>query len=101
MEAGSLIPRSQFDSGEWGEDHPHGTRLFVEQFFEYWNEHRPLLTARHMAIMSGDGRYQATANDAFRPVAEALQAKIEAGQQDGRIDDPLHLVRRSAPSSTS
>ncbi len=95
-EAGDLIPRFEFDSGEWGEAHPHGARPFVEQFFEYWNEHRSLLTARHVAIMSGDGRYQAAANEAFRPVAEALQAKIEAAQHDGRIDPTLHPVALGA-----
>lgn len=95
-EAGDLLPRFEVGSDDWGEDHPHGTRPFVEQFFRYWDEHRPLLTARHVAIMSGDDRFQRTADEAFRPVAEALQAKIEAGQRDGRIDPGLHPVALGA-----
>ena len=95
-EAGDLLPRFEIDSDDWGDSHPQGTRPFVEQFFDYWDEHRPLLTARHVAIMSGDERFQGAANEAFRPVAEALQAKIAAAQQDGRIDPHLHPVALGA-----
>jgi AcrR family transcriptional regulator len=95
-EAGDLLPRFQVDDVEWGGDHPNGTRPFVEQFFRYWDEHRPLLTARHVAIMSGDARFQRAADEAFRPVAEALQAQIEAAQDDGRIDPSLHPVALGA-----
>ena len=95
-EAGDLLPRFEIDSDDWGDSHPQGTRPFVAQFFDYWDEHRPLLTARHVAIMSGDDRFQSAANEAFRPVAEALQAKIEAAQRDGRIDPDLHPVALGA-----
>lgn len=46
--------------------------------------------------MSGDDRFQDAADEAFRPVAEALHAKIEAGQRDGRIDAALHPVALGA-----
>jgi AcrR family transcriptional regulator len=95
-EAGDLLPRFEIGSGEWGEEHPNGTRPFVEEFFRYWDEHRPLLTARHVSIMSGDDRFQHAANEAFRPVAEALQAKIARAQRDGRIDPTLHPVALGA-----
>jgi AcrR family transcriptional regulator len=95
-EAGDLLPRFEIDSDDWGDGHPYGTRPFVEQFFQYWDEHRPLLTARHVSIMSGDDRFQDAANDAFRPVAEALHAKITAAQRDGRIDPGLHPVALGA-----
>ena len=95
-EAGDLLPHFEVDASSWGQDHPDGTRAFVEQFFRYWDEHRPLLTARHVAIMSGDTRFQRVADDAFRPVAAALQAQIEAAQADGRIDPSLHPVALGA-----
>lgn len=95
-EAGGLVPRFQVEAHDWGDGHGDGTRPFVEQFFRYWDEHRPLLTARHLAIMSGDDRFQDVADEAFRPVAEALQAKIEAGQRDGKIDAALHPVALGA-----
>ncbi len=95
-EAGDLVPDFEVDDDDWGGDHPHGTRPFVEQFFRYWDDNRPLLTARHVAIMSGDHRFQAVADESFRPVAEALQSKIEAGQRDGRIDADLHPVALGA-----
>jgi hypothetical protein len=46
--------------------------------------------------MSGDRRFQDVADESFRPVAEALQRKIEAGQRDGRIDRDLHPVALGA-----
>ena len=92
--AGELLPTFSATT-DWGEG-PHGTRPFVEQFFAYWDEHRSLLTARHVAIMSGDRRFQEAANEAFRPVAEALQANIEAAQRDGRIASSLHPVALGA-----
>lgn len=95
-EAGDLVPDLEVDEDDWGGDHPHGTRPFVEQFFRYWDEHRPLLTARHVSIMSGDRRFQDVADESFRPVAEALQRKIEAGQRDRRIDPDLHPVALGA-----
>lgn len=95
-EAGDVLPPFEVDTADWGGDHPNGTRPFVEQFFRYWDEHRPLLTARHVAIMSGDTRFQQAADDAFRPVAEALQAQIESAQEDGRIDPALHPVALGA-----
>lgn len=95
-EAGDLLPRFEIDADDWGDGHPQGTRPFVEQFFRYWDEHRPLLTARHVSIMSGDDRFQHAANEAFRPVAEALQAEITAAQHDGRIDPDLHPVALGA-----
>ncbi len=95
-EAGGLVPRFQVEADDGGDGHGDGTRPFVEQFFRYWDEHRPLLTARHAAIMSGDDRFQDAADEAFRPVAEALHAKIEAGQRDGRIDAALHPVALGA-----
>src|SRR3546814_17348692 len=48
------------------------------------------------SIMSGDDRCQEAANDAFRPVAKALQTKIEAAQRDGRIDADQHPVALGA-----
>jgi AcrR family transcriptional regulator len=95
-EAGDLAPHFEVGDEDWGGDHPQGTRPFVEQFFRYWDENRPLLTARHVSIMSGDRRFQDVANESFRPVAEALQSKIEAGQRDGRIDPNLHPVALGA-----
>lgn len=95
-EAGDVLPPFEVDTDEWGGDHPSGSRPFVEQFFRYWDEHRPLLTARHVAIMSGDARFQAAADDAFRPVAEALQAQIAVAQRQGRIDPSLHPVALGA-----
>ncbi len=95
-EAGDLVP--QFDAGsvDWDGSQANSSRSFVEEFFRYWDEHRPLLTARHVAIMSGDARYQEVADEAFRPVAEALQAQIQAAQDDGRIDPSLHPVALGA-----
>lgn len=95
-EAGDLLPRLDIDDDDWGQGHPHGTHPFVEQFVEYWDQHRALLTARHLAIMSGDDRYQHAADEAFRPVAEALHTKIEAAQAEGRIDPDLHPVALGA-----
>jgi AcrR family transcriptional regulator len=95
QEAGDLLPRFTVDA-EWGGNPPNGTRPFVEQFFRYWDEHRPLLTARHVAIMSGDARFQQAADDAFRPVAEALQAEVKTAQEAGRIDPALHPVALGA-----
>jgi AcrR family transcriptional regulator len=95
-EAGDLLPHLDIDPADWGAEHPHGTRPFVEQFFEYWDEHRPLLTARHVSIMSGDRRFQAAANEAFRPIAEALQDEIAAAQREGRVDPALHPVALGA-----
>lgn len=91
-EAGGLLPRFHVEDDDWGD----GTRPFVEQFLRYWDVHRPLLTARHVAIMSGDDRYQNAADEGFRPVAEALHAKIEAGQRTGKIDAGLHPVTLGA-----
>jgi AcrR family transcriptional regulator len=93
-EAGELVPRFDIESGAWGE--AGGTRPFVEEFFRYWDEHRPLLTARHVAIMAGDDRFQDVATESLRPVAEALQGKIEAARREGRIDPALHPVALAA-----
>lgn len=95
-ETGDLLPGFRVDADDWGSDHPRGARPFVEQFFAYWDEHRPLLTARHVSIMSGDARFQDVADRSFRPVAEALQAKIADAQRDGRIDPDLHPVALGA-----
>src|SRR3546814_9061578 len=89
-EAGDLIPRFEIDDDDWGDDHPHGSRPFAEQLFSYWDEHRSLLTARHVSIMSGDDRFQEAPNEAFRPVAKALQTQIDAAQRQGRIDAEHH-----------
>jgi AcrR family transcriptional regulator len=94
-EVGETAPRLA-DGANWDDQHTDGARPFIEQFFEYWDEHRSLLTARHMAIQAGDSRHQEVANDAFRPLAEALQGKIEAGQRDGRIDPSLQPVALGA-----
>ena len=95
-EAGDLLPHFEIGDDDWGEEHPHGAAPFVESFFQYWDDHRSLLTARHVSIMSGDVRFQQAANSAFRPVAEALQAKIELAQRDGRVDPALHPVALGA-----
>lgn len=95
-EVGELLPQFEIDSDAWGDGHPHGTEPFVVRFFEYWNEHRALLAARHVAIMAGDDRFQHGANEAFRPMAEGLQAQIEAGQRDGRIDPALRPIALGA-----
>jgi AcrR family transcriptional regulator len=95
-EAGDSLPWFEIAADDWGDDHSSGARPFVTRFFQYWDEHRRLLTARHVAIMSGDGRFQAAANNAFRPIAEVLQGKIENAQRDGRIDPALHPVALGA-----
>lgn len=95
-EAGELVPPLEMDAGGWDTGPGGGARPFVEQFFGYWDEHRALLTARHLAIMSGDDRFQEVADDAFRPVAAALQAKIATAQADGRIDARLEPVALGA-----
>jgi AcrR family transcriptional regulator len=95
-EVGQTSPRLAGGAADWGDDHSQGSQPFVEQFFDYWDEHRSLLTARHMAIVAGDDRHQKVANDAFRPLAEALQARIAAGQRDGRIDPSLQPVALGA-----
>ncbi len=95
-EVGDLIPRFELDDPAWGSGHPDGTRPFVEQFFQYWDQHRSLLTARHVAIMSGDRRFQKAADESFRPIAEALQAEIENAQRDGRVDDDIEPVALAA-----
>jgi AcrR family transcriptional regulator len=95
-EVGDLVPRFEIAADNWGDDGRGGARPFVEQFFRYWDEHRRLLTARHVAIMSGDNRFQDAANEAFRPVADALQTRIEYAQRDGRIDPRLQPVALGA-----
>ncbi len=100
-EVGDLSPQLTDDAADWGDDQsdptgPPGAQPFVEQFFAYWDEHRSLLTARHMAIVAGDARHQQVANESFRPTAEALQAKIEAGQREGRIDASLQPIALGA-----
>lgn len=95
-EAGDLVPPLELGVDEWDAEPGGGAHPFVERFFGYWDEHRGLLTARHLAIMSGDDRFQAVADDAFRPVAAALQAKIAAAQAGGRIDAGLEPVALGA-----
>lgn len=95
-EVGQTSPRLTEGAAGWEDDHPQGSQPFIEQFFGYWDEHRSLLTARHMAIVAGDSRHQEVANEAFRPLAEALQAKIEAGQRAGRIDASLQPIALGA-----
>jgi AcrR family transcriptional regulator len=87
-EVGDLLPTFEVDA-DWGGEASGGTRPFVERFFAYWDEHRPLLTARHVAILSGDDRFQHVADEAFRPTAESLQAQIQTAQRDGRVDPDL------------
>jgi len=94
-ETGDLLPPFEIDPDEWGAGR-RGSRPFVERFFRYWDEHRPLLTARHVAIMSGDRRFQAAADDAFRPVAAALQAQIAAAQHQGRVAAELEPIALGA-----
>ncbi len=105
-DVGDFLPEFEIDSDEWGAGHPLGTRPFVERFFDYWNQHRGLLTARHVAIMAGDERFQSAANDSFRPMAEKLHAKIEAGRarrahrSRPRADRPRSGARRQLVMST-
>lgn len=87
-EVGDLLPTFEVDDG-WGGDHAQGTRPFVSRVFDYWDEHRALLAARHVAILSGDERFQQVADEAFRPTAESLQAQIEVAQREGRVDPDL------------
>ena len=95
-DVGDFLPEFEIDSDEWGAGHPLGTRPFVERFFDYWNQHRGLLTARHVAIMAGDdgSRAQRTTRSAQWP--RSLQAKIEAGQREGRIDPVLEPIALGA-----
>ena len=89
------MPPFEIDPDEWGAGR-QGSRPFVERFFRYWDEHRSLLTARHLAIMSGDRRFQEVADDAFRPVATALQDQIVAAQRAGRVAADLEPVALAA-----
>lgn len=95
-EVGELSPQFEEEAADWTGDQPTSALPFIEQYFAYWDEHRSLLTARHMAIIAGDERHQQVANEAFRPSAEALHHYIEAGQRDGRIDPKLHPVALGA-----
>lgn len=95
-EVGELSPQFKEDAAEWSGDRRTSAQAFIEQYFDYWDEHRSLLTARHMAIIAGDERHQQVADEAFRPSAEALQRNIEAGQREGRIDPHLHPVALGA-----
>ncbi len=95
-EVGETAPRPADGAADRDGDHSQGSRPFIEEFFDYWDEHRSLLTARHMAIVAGDSRHQEVANEAFRPLAEALQARIEAGQREGRIDPSLQPIALGA-----
>mgnify|MGYP001270051050 CR=1 FL=1 len=95
-EAGDLLPPLVLDTDEWDDGPGAGAHPFVERFFGYWDEHRGLLTARHLAIMSGDERFQEVADDAFRPVAAALQVKIADAQSEGRSDPRLEPVALGA-----
>jgi AcrR family transcriptional regulator len=94
-EVGETSPRVPDDPAGWA-DGAATSRPFIEQFFAYWDEHRSLLTARHMAITAGDSRHQEVANDAFRPLAEALQAKIAERQDAGDVDRSLEPIALGA-----
>ena len=89
-EAGDLLPRFEIDSDDWGDSHPQGTRPFVEQFFDYWDEHRPLLTARHVAIMSGEAQLNFATLPAVVPQYEILDGR---GRFVARVDLAIPSVK--------
>jgi AcrR family transcriptional regulator len=90
-EIGHLIPAFPFPENGWNEEDmsAESTRTFVRRFFQYWDDHRAVLWSRNVAVTTGDARLQAVRDEAFRPMVEALRARIEAGQREGRVDPSI------------
>lgn len=87
-EIGHLLPAFPFSESGWsdGDFSSESTRAFVSQFFEYWDQHRAVLWSRNVAVIAGDDRFQSVRDETFRPMGDAIRARIETGQREGRID---------------
>jgi AcrR family transcriptional regulator len=88
QDIGDLLPKLEFDG--LSEDHlGEGSRSFITRFFEYWAKYRAVLSARNIAVTSGDERFVSVRDEAYAPLREGLTARIEAGQRDGQIDPSI------------
>jgi AcrR family transcriptional regulator len=88
QDIGDLLPKLEFD--DLSEDHlGEGSRSFITRFFEYWAKYRAVLSARNIAVMSGDERFVSVRDEAYAPLRQGLTARIEAGQRDGQIDPSI------------
>jgi AcrR family transcriptional regulator len=95
-EVGQHLPAFWFDDDGWRQESPSGTRPFVARFFQYWDRNRALLAARNIAVSAGDKRFRAIRDETFRPMFQALRARIESGQREGRVDPSVSPVVLSA-----
>ncbi|MGB8390509.1 TetR/AcrR family transcriptional regulator [Mycobacterium sp.] len=97
-EIGGFLPAFSFEGQGLtnGDGHAESTRGFIARFFEYWEAHRAVLWARNIAVTAGDERFQQVRAETFRPMVAAIEAFIEAGQREGRIDPSISRVSLGA-----
>ncbi len=90
-EVGAFIPAFPSPDDGWleGATSSKSTQAFVERFFEYWDEHRAVLWSRNVAITAGDERFQEVRDETFKPVIDAMEARIEAAQNEGTISSSI------------
>jgi AcrR family transcriptional regulator len=62
------------------------TREFIVRFLAYWDEHRPVLWSRNLAITEGDPRFVEIRNQAFQPLMASLVSRIDVAKEAGLID---------------
>lgn len=87
--------------GPWrGQKGLETSRALVETFVDHWDQHRAVLLYRNLAADEGDRRFQKVRRRAISPVIERLAARIQEGQESGRIAAELHPAAAAAAMAT-
>ena len=73
-----------------GEAGLENARAIVDAFIRHWDDHHAVLRVRNLASEEGDARFQRVRRQMLAPVVEALAARVEESQEEGRVHRALH-----------
>lgn len=73
---------------DWGSSDGQSAALqFIEDYCEFWAEHRTIFRVRNLAAEEGDDRFYIRRAEAMRPLLDAMTAKIARAISHGNLPD--------------
>jgi AcrR family transcriptional regulator len=73
----------------WADDGLGRARAFVDEYLDYWRDHRAVLRVRNLKAEEGDPAFRAVRSKANLRLIEGMSQMVRDGQRAGRLTDTL------------
>lgn len=76
-------------SAGWADDGLERARAFVDEYLDYWRDHRAVLRVRNLKAEEGDPAFRKVRSQANLRLIEVMGQMVRDGQQAGRLPETL------------